>query len=484
MSETVFRPAFKQKLACSQWPVILQTPQPPKRLADAKVRINRQLGNIQPRQPADYDLIKTYQAFESLDRKKPEVASLMRRHIRRGPWILFRSLAGDNQPLAQRAPLRKAYYAFLSTRASDRTIATLAHVFLRDYPSDTPTQEATREFLRSELPERHSLQLQRLHQRCVDFALLEIDGPDRFAGILDKTTDADALLCDAGLTGDLVDQGFIEHAARCWLGLIKQNLIKSKREANDYIKRCLAFYKRSRASAAVLRFPALRALLVESLLLPFESTPPHPSVREPIERFVLDTLGDPRLSHGRWHGVDPAARDVLLRWLVHTTLKDFFRIVGHASKDDGDADRMWFYRDAFWSAYLDKGVIENAWVVLGSTVRSTSRSLLSQMDRNGYGELSSGRGSLPTHAVLIMQIADLIITEWSHSGKYRVWHVDDPGAPRFYQLQYSRDQVTQTPRFEGSHHHAESGSWQRRLAGEIRDRTGIYIAQREFMPHD
>lgn len=460
-------------------------PRPPKRLEAAQAAIKRQLGDVKPRQPDQYDLLETHRALAALDVDTPDVPALARRHLRRAPWVLFRSLSEDDTPLAMRKRLLSAYYDYLARSGSDRTIGALVHVFLRDYPTDSRVQELTRHLLNRQLPQRRSPRLQRLHERCSAYSLLEADGPVRFAAMLDATTETEDLLADAGLTGDLALQGFIVAGAERWLEQISSTLgaRATTDDAARYIERLFAFF-RSADNRDTLRFPALRARLADALLLPFVTNNPPKSIQNKLQHFLLDALGDPRLGSGQWHGVDPSAKAVLLRWLVHTTLKDFFKIVSDASQHDANADRMWPYRNAFWTAYLNKGVIENAWVVLGSEVRRTARTRLNQIDRGSYAELMSGGGAQPSHAVLIMQIGDLVITEWSHTGKYRIWHLDSPNAPPFYRRSYSRRRLIREPELDGSHNHAEGGSWQRRLAEEIRDRTGITVTQREFMPRD
>ncbi|AWN14249.1 EH signature domain-containing protein [Salinisphaera sp. LB1] len=487
MSDAAFRPALKRALQLMEWPAIFAQPRQPKRLEAAQAAIKRQLGDVTPRQPNQYDLLETYRTLASLDKDKPDIRGLARRHVRRAPWVLFRKWSEGESPLALRKRLLSAYYDYLARSGSDRTIGALVHVFLRDHPTDAGVQESTRQLLNSELAQRKSPRLQRLRERCAAYSLLEADGPTRFATMLDAATatGSEDLLADAGLIGDLGLQGFIVAAAERWLDQISDTL-ESRAATYDgapYIERVFAFF-RSTDNRDALRFPPLRARLADALLLPFVSNNPPKSIQNKLQHFLIDTLGDPRPRPGQWHGVDPAAKAVLLRWLVHTTLKDFFRIVSDASQHDANADRMWPYRNAFWSAYLNKGVIENAWVVLGSEVRKTAQTRLSQIDRGSYGELMSGGGAQPSHAVLIMQIGDLVITEWSHSGKYRIWHLDSPNAPPFYRRSYSRGRLVREPELDGSHHHAEGGSWQRRLADEIRDWTGITVTQREFMPRD
>lgn len=477
-------PAFKSVLNANQWAGTLTPFARPQRIAQARVKIQRQLDNVQPREPNPYDLLQTYRVLASLNQQEPDFSDVPRHHVRRAPWVLFRPMDGGSAPLATRRALLSAYYDCLASRGSDRTIASLVHVFLRDYPDDAQIQKATRQLLKGELERREARRLQRLYKRCDKYYLLERDGPERFATFLDRPVDTDTLLAHAGLVNELATHGFVVSAARQWLSVIRHNLHKrcTADDGLSYLQRVLDFFIDS--SEESLRYPVLRVALIEAVLIPFARSRPDASVQQRIESTVLDTFGDPRLSPGQWHGVDQSAKDVLLQWLVHTTLKDFFRLVRDVSQRDSDADRMWPYREAFWTAYLDKGVIDNAWVVLGFEIRHRARKLLTQLGRGAYGELRRGDGAKANHAVLIMQIGDVVITEWSHSGKYRLWHENDADAPRFYQKSYRRPQLIYSPVVDGAHHYSQGGTWQRKLAKEIRDRTGINITQREFMPRD
>ena len=174
---------------------------------------------------------------------------------------------------------------------------------------------------------------------------------------------------------------------------------------------------------------------------------------------------------------------MIMRWLVHTTLEDFFRVVRDGSRQDNDANRMWPYREAFWRAYLNKGVITDAWVVLGYAIAKNASAFL-EGQRNSYGKLDSGQGIKPFHAVLILRIGDLVITEWNHMGKYRLWHADNEHAPKFYCSTgaYSRADLTTSPDFDGSHMGANNGRWQGQLAAWIQEWTGVPLSYREYMP--
>ena len=126
-------------------------------------------------------------------------------------------------------------------------------------------------------------------------------------------------------------------------------------------------------------------------------------------------------------------------------------------------------------------MISDAWVVLGTTVARDAKRFF-QGESNAYGRFSRGSGVKSVHAALIMRIGDLVVTEWNHHGKYRVWLEGNPGIPAFYQASYSRDNLVRSPTFEASHFGAEKGRWQQKLAEKIAEWTGVKVTHREYMP--
>lgn len=174
---------------------------------------------------------------------------------------------------------------------------------------------------------------------------------------------------------------------------------------------------------------------------------------------------------------------MVLGWLVEDTLDDFFQLLEYTSQGDEVASRHWRFRKAFWSAYLRAGLIQDAWVVLAHEVDEEARHRLN-MDRKGYGRFVRGGGFQKNHAVLIMRIGHLVITEWSHSGKFRVWNEGQTGTepPWFYQPRYTREQLISEASYEGSHGGSEHGTWQRRLASYIHDETGIKFRDAALLP--
>ena len=182
-------------------------------------------------------------------------------------------------------------------------------------------------------------------------------------------------------------------------------------------------------------YPALRNDFVEGLLLSYQSAPPKKHLKDRIKKVILKHYGDPRISKARWVGVSEEAVGVMKAWMVENTMHDFFNLLSHVAKTDSTADNHWQYRKRFWNAYLKKGVIQEAWVALGPRANQEARSFLSS--GSSFATLSGGAQN---HSSLIMVIGGVLITEWSHSGKYRLWERNLSG-PTLYKRAYRRSEL-------------------------------------------
>lgn len=412
-----------------------------------------------------------------------QLLALPKRVLRLAPWVIFDSWERE-PPLANDTHFAAGFEFAIRHYGHVPATINLAHALLGCFDPKSMTQSrfrmCTREVLRNSMQARAKAFLSRADR----FGLLREDGPVLFVTqFMQAELPVESVLAEAGLTGQLEYVGFIEHCFTELAGRIDKQLRRRQLSA-AVLAQLLSFAEVDEPSGRRLRFTsAASERLVDSLLLPFEAQEPDSDLQALIKRFVLDHFGDPRLKPQRWSRVDNRAQRVIRRWLVAATLEDFFRVLDESMRrqPDPDAERHWPYRRAFWTAYLNHDQISEAWVVLGSRVAADTKHILSEISAN-YGRLQSSGSARASHAVLILQIGPLIITEWSHSGKYRVWHANNPCAPKFYRGHYLRDDLVTLPDFDGSHHGAENGRWQEILEQHIRKQTGIRISLRELMP--
>jgi len=449
----------------------------PEKLVRAIETAREKLLGVEPRQPDDHSLEETYRVLVEAQ-KTDRFDELHGRHLRRAPWVIFETQERGEKPLVAWRGFLDRYLKQLDARAASSPILALAHGFLRCYPRGQRCFQQLQSTLPRLLAHAGTVRGRRFREQAQEFRLLERDGPAAFARRLMTAGESmESLMDQAGLTGHLALRGFIEHAYVELLQFLRDGL-NERRLLETELARVLEFS----ATGRVLRFPSLRVQLVESLLLPYMDGAADHLLKPRIRDFVLNHYKDPRLHRGHWQAVSEAAQGVMFRWLVENTLEDFFRLLTYsAERRDPDADRQWPYRRAFWSAYLHGGYILDAWVVLAEQVAKDARRHLSQLAGN-YGRLERGTGVRSSHAVLVIRIGDLVITEWSHMGKYRVWKDTNGGAPKFYRTSYRRSELINKPDFEKPHASSETGAWQATLSDYIASQTGIVLTAKQYMP--
>jgi hypothetical protein len=89
-------------------------------------------------------------------------------------------------------------------------------------------------------------------------------------------------------------------------------------------------------------------------------------------------------------------------------------------------------------------------------------------------------GSGPDQAVLLLSIGDLIVADWSHNGRLRIWRKGNREAPEFSAPVYSAIELRKDSDFDTVHIPADG--WQSKAENYIRRYTGIKIAEHEYLP--
>jgi hypothetical protein len=443
-----------------------------------KVRLLLAADSLAP--PENVSLEDLHTRLTQISKEKGSLSALTKRELRSSAWLLFSTKYGER--LSDRKTFLKEFLMSAHRRIGSKgTIATVC-AFLSDYPNDAKNFKLILRWL-NQITERISEERYiAVKQKILNGHLLKEDGPAYIAGLLMKLPSRegmDLFLENHLLTGERGTAGFIKEVFReqqplCRVAL--QNRPIDRKPVERFIE--LGFIDRD--GVLEFRFPGSRAEIAQALLQPLASSDPLKSERDFLKDFLLKHYGDPRTQIGKWQGVSADARQVMIGWLVENTFEDFMRIVDLTQATDDDADRQWPYRKAFWLAYLRQGHIDDAWLVLAYEIEQRAQQKLG-IKRGTYAKIA-GNGVRQSHAVLIIQIGDQIITEWSHMGKFRVWNMNDRSAPRLHLARYDRDSVTKSPRFEESHMGAENGRWQEKLEQYLWRFTKIRIPRSQYMP--
>lgn len=230
------------------------------------------------------------------------------------------------------------------------------------------------------------------------------------------------------------------------------------------------------------RYEEARARVANALLLPFAEIEPAKQIRDRYLDVVLPILGDPRISPGKWVGCEQAAA-IIRRWLTEVALRQFFDVVDLVAQPD-----QWKYRRAFWNALYERDYLSDAWVVFESNGAATARRMFGK--EISFGVFESG-GVQPGHSALLLRIGSLVVAEWSHNGKCRIWD-EDSGvqAPRLFLRNYHADNLRKEYSQSGAsgqgifiHSGSPTYLWQGRIASFLRDRRNIVLRKSDYEVH-
>lgn len=447
----------------------LRACRPPEQLAAMREELEQQLGAAAVKPPDTQRMMRAYVALKEVatnDGRGMESVSVAT--LKSAPWVLFEPVTAEAEPLAADTELVKAYLKEVIARARTSVTVALLVAFLMVYPTQLPVFHTIRRTLAAHVLPRASGPRIEKWRACIERChLLDEQGPARLATLLAQSDlAATALLESCCLRGLLADSALVHLAYRAWIGHVNKEL-RAPRQSNASLERLIAF-ARAPGDQTGLRYERRRVEIADGLLLPFADGTPSAEAVQQVKQFLLDTLGDPRLTGAkRWHGVDDRARAVMLRWLVTATLEDFFRLLEYAAKHDETAARHWRARKTFWSRYLRAGHIHDAWVALGFVTEVEARGFLSNESRS-YAKLI-GSGVKPNHSVIIMRVGSLTITEWSHVGKFRAWYANNRKPPPLHRVSYKRPTLVDYADEELSHY----SGWQRKVADVIYQQTGL-----------
>lgn len=310
------------------------------------------------------------------------------------------------------------------------------------------------------------------HDRCRLFAPDE--APNRIAdACLAPQADPRSVLDSLGMGGGRMSGGMASHA---WLRAVNRMRATLSHQTPN-VALFDAVLRWSVADGSLL-YPSHRSALASALLMPWTERPPTEDIKEKISAFLLEYLKDPRLpiNAKEWLGVPDEAVAVLRKWLTGVALEQFFEVVDQVAQE-----HMWRFRRAFWLAYYNADVINDAWVLFGPEARNYARDTFGKTQ--SYGSLEKGYQVQSDHSVLLMKIGKLTIADWSHNGKCHIWLDGNGSSPKLYLNRYSRSDVVRGSDNDGQvHHGSDYGTWQRQVAAYIRTHTGISLSEKNYMP--
>ena len=218
--------------------------------------------------------------------------------------------------------------------------------------------------------------------------------------------------------------------------------------------------------------------LARALLQPWLKEKPQTEHRKKISALLFEQIGDPRRKN-RWNNIEKqlaseigsetarAITNVFSRWLTEVAMREFFRAIAKTT----DRPDQWKAREKFWLAYLDAGLVRDAWPVLGPRANYRIEQLMKNSDEQlGFGIMKRGPASSST---IIMQIGELRIAEWSDNGSCRFWHGQPPKAVELYEESYDGYELRTTEDRRGFDYIGHHRGWQSKFANFIYRNTNI-----------
>lgn len=430
--------------------------------------------DVEIKAPPRFDGKASYRAIANEFRRTGSFNTLTPRLRRQAPWVFFMQFQDLPVLAADRAHVT-ALIDSLRAHGRPRDTASLLHRFLLYYPKEWSTWDQLRTGLMT-LLEQRSARLQGWRDRNLEFHYLAPTGAREFAeASLRASSPIVEVMARARLQGELEKGKFVEAAYRDMIDLVSTRL--KQPEVNvSLLERFLEFSE----TQAGLRLGTMRAELANGLLEPFHNREPSDDVRSAIERFLARNLRHPGLNPSGWLNVSDRAQAVMLRWLVGTTLADFFHVLDRTANPNSPEGSRWRFRKAFWGAYHRKGHIRDAWVAVGPHARE----LLLQHRKSGivrYGELN---GATMNDCLLLLRIGGLTIAEWSHLGTCRLWLSDNRRAPLLYRGSYDKRSILSgAPDEAVQHHSSASYGWQSRISDYIRVHARATVSPHDYRVH-
>jgi hypothetical protein len=427
---------------------------------------------------------------------KGNAAAIPASALRRAPLVFW-----HGEPQAAGFPgLLDQYLDSASNRP--RWLRDLIEAWLRDFAPEKIQLPGAGRAVAALLPRVRYPRLDpwlKAHER---FAIFDAEaGPNRVAqALLHDSQDHSHILQATGLHDPMrAEGGYYRAVLRAMLERVPAALRSSTataawRRAADALE--VGSESRDRLDRILpgtkIRFSTeLEGLAARAFLSPWLVSPSSPlALRDEIKAFLVRNLGDPRVERARWEKrAGPDATSLMCSWLASASLEAFLSFISK-NADDG----QWQYRKKFWRACLKKMPSAQVWVIFGEQLAVQARAIRNLQGSFGH---MHGPGMVAQQAVLLMQLGNLVLSEWSNVGPVRAWDKNDRRCPRLYEAAYSAAEL-RTPCLDFPnillrdhagggggkglwHRGGEVGLWQGRAAALLLDKLGLILTQQDYM---
>lgn len=394
-------------------------------------------------------------------------AQLEPRLLRMAPWCLW-----GEDGLARHPGILEQVLAQILAASGSRALRNLATTYVGRSQESPDGADRVASALSVAAARAHGIGApwDRLH---ADFDIFDpVGGPATIAeAAIRDSLPVEEVLSRAGLRGTDPRLPLASRAIAWALGICATAI------GSDHARRLALAKMVAVGDDGALKAQSTADIFARALIEPFRGDVPDTDTVEDYRRILLGLFGDPRLPGHRWQRM-PAEAAAFRRWMTRENLRQFLDVTGTVAK------HMFHYREKFWWAVYETGLIQESWVVFAKKGAAVARASYGEdlpfaTFRRGYDQFQSN------HAVLLLRMGDCTIAEWSHDGRVTIWsHQDTPGCPRLYEQSYSAGQLrtmaTNDPRtraetFGTIHTSPERHIWQDAVAARIEHLTGVRI---------
>lgn len=362
----------------------------------------------------------------------------------------------------------------LTTEIISRTKSSLYRALLSGYLQIADLDFEWVRTIRSFLNDHKDQLPRKWINRCAQFGLLDDIPCKKLADqFWNESLEFDTQLDQAGITGALRTTGIGKQLLqRLCIELSRCDWLFEK-NANQLLERFFSFVTPN----GELSFAghSSQDFIAHALLEPCVNQQPEPHIQKQIERFLISAYSDPRVNPGKWGHVPTDLIQVLNRWLTKQAMGLLLEVLNRTADE-----HHWDSRNEFWSFYLENDYVAEAWVIFGPEPHRHAKDLVitnPDFSAGTFGEFKRGGGQVQAnHSVLLMRIDNVVIAEWTHNGRVRLWDHGSKTCPPFYRQHYFADIL----RGSGVKHcaqeefnHDQYGHWKDKVDKFIYERTGI-----------
>jgi len=180
------------------------------------------------------------------------------------------------------------------------------------------------------------------------------------------------------------------------------------------------------------------ASICNAFLSPYHTENPTDLIKNRIQNYLLERFGDPRANKFRWSNVREEEIQILCRWLTKESFELLMQVLSSTNNTG-----QWKERAKFWRHYIDHEFVSEVWVIFGPDAHRQANRLVKEGEiksRSAFGILEK-ESIQQIHSAILMKIGDLIVSEWTHDGKIRIYTSGNTKKPVFYSNKYSPNSI-------------------------------------------